>query len=195
MQAVEMPTLATITEHLIAADADCSGAELHGVISGLLVGGARLNRQALIKLLESHGDVRSTFREPFISQIWQLQLKTLEDLGADELDFTPMLPDEDAPLAERVLALGEFCRGLLAGIGLGAPTNSPILAQEEMRETLQDLAHIAQVDSVDDDDQDGEQAFVELHEFVRLAATHLFEEMAPAEEHVEHHHDNHDTVH
>lgn len=184
MQAVEMPTLNHLTDALMQADADCTGAELHGVMSGLLVAGARLNKQALVKSLESHSDAQSAFTEPFISMLWQLQLKTLEDLGADELDFRPLLPADDAPLTDRVTALGDFCRGLLAGIGLGAPANSTVLAQEEMRETLQDLSYIAQVDSVDDDDEEGEQAFIELYEFVRLASTHLFEELAPAEEHV-----------
>ena len=183
MQAANLPTLESLALLLSEVNADCSSSELHGLISGLLVAGARLNRHALMKTLEGHADPVSTFSDGMIASLWQLQLQTLEDLNADELSFKPMLPDDDEALKLRVVALADFCRGLLAGIGLGAPANSPVLAEASMRETLQDLAHITQVDSVDDDDEEGEAAYLELHEFVRLAAMHLFEEMAPREEH------------
>ncbi|MEO6698950.1 MAG: UPF0149 family protein [Paraperlucidibaca sp.] len=183
MQAALLPSLESLALALADVNADCSSSELHGLISGLLVAGARLNRHALMKALESHAEPASTFSDAMIASLWQLQLQTLEDLNADELSFKPMLPDDEEPLKLRVVALADFCRGLLAGIGLGAPANSPVLAEASMRETLQDLAHITQVDGVDDDDEEGETAYLELHEFVRLASMHLFEEMAPREEH------------
>lgn len=183
MQAALLPSVESLALALTEANADCSSSELHGLMSGLLASGARLNRHALIKTLESHADPAQAFNDAMIASLWQLQLQTLEDFNADELAYKPMLPDDEEPLAARVVALADFCRGLLAGIGLGAPANSPVLAEETMRETLQDLAHITQVDTVDDDDEEGEAAYLELHEFVRLAAIHLFEEMAPREEH------------
>ena len=193
MHAALLPSLESLALALDQVNADCSSSELHGLISGLLVAGARLNRHALMKTLESHAEPVSTFSDEMIASLWQLQLQTLEDLNADELAFKPMLPDDDESLGARVVALADFCRGLLAGIGLGAPANSAVLAEETMRETLQDLAHITQVDSVDADDEEGEAAYLELHEFVRLAAMHLFEEMAPREEHT--HDTDEPTVH
>ncbi|MEL0028053.1 MAG: UPF0149 family protein [Perlucidibaca sp.] len=195
MQAADVPSLESLALALSQARADCSASELHGVLVGLLAAGARLNRAALMKSLEAHADPVSAFQDAVIASLWQLQLKTLEDLGGDELDFQPLLPDDEDDLAQRVVALGDFCRGLLAGFGLGATASHPALAQESVRDTLQDLVSISQVDSVDDADEDGEVAYAELHEFVRMAVMHLFEEMAPREEHAHDAQDPAPTVH
>lgn len=195
MQAAEVPTLESLSLLLQRSQADCSASEFHGVLTGMLAGGARLNRGALMKSLEAHADTSAAFDEPAIAGLWQLQLKTLEDLGADDLMFQPLLPDDEESLADRVVALGDFCRGLLAGFGLTASASHPALAMESVREILQDLVSIAQVDSVDEADEEGEIAYAELHEFVRLGVIHLFEELAPREEHAHDAADPAPTVH
>jgi len=183
MQAVIVPTHDTLSLALDQVQADCSAAELHGVMVGMLAGGARMNRSALMKSLEAHADVSTAFADEMIASLWQLQLKTLEDLGADDLLFQPLLPDDDDDLNLRVMALADFARGLLAGFGLAVQANSPALAGEIVRETLQDIVNISQLDSVDEPDEESELAYAELHEFVRLGVIHLFEELAPREEH------------
>lgn len=182
MQAVPVPGLDDLTHALTRAGADCTASELHGVLTGLLAGGARLNRATLVRTLESHAEADQAFPDGFNAGLWQLQLLTLEQLSADELDFQPLLPDDEDSLEARVIALGDFCRGLLAGFGLAVPGTHPALAGELVRETLQDLVSISQVDAVDDGDEDSEIAYTELHEFVRLAVIHLFEELEPTEE-------------
>jgi uncharacterized protein YgfB (UPF0149 family) len=183
MQAVIVPTHDTLSLALDQVQADCSAAELHGVMVGMLAGGARMNRSALMKSLEAHADVSTAFADEMIASLWQLQLKTLEDLGADDLLFQPLLPDDDDDLNLRVMALADFARGLLAGFGLAVQANNPALASEIVRETLQDIVNISQLDSVDEPDEESELAYAELHEFVRLGVIHLFEELAPREEH------------
>jgi uncharacterized protein YgfB (UPF0149 family) len=183
MQAVIVPTHDTLNLALDQLQADCSAAELHGVMVGMLAGGARMNRSALMKSLEAHADVSTAFADEMIASLWQLQLKTLEDLGADDLLFQPLLPDDDDDLNLRVMALADFARGLLAGFGLAVQANNPALAGEIVRETLQDIVNISQLDSVDEPDEESELAYAELHEFVRLGVIHLFEELAPREEH------------
>lgn len=182
MQAADVPNHDTLSLALDQVQADCSAAELHGVMVGMLAGGARMNRLALVKSLEAHADVANAFADDMIASLWQLQLKTLDDLCADDLLFQPLLPDDDDDLNLRVMALADFARGLLTGFGLAVPANNPALAGETVRETLQDLVHISQVDAVDEADEEGELAYAELHEFVRLGVIHLFEEMAPREE-------------
>ena len=183
MQAVIVPTHDTLSLALDQVQADCSAAELHGMMVGMLAGGARMNRSALMKSLEAHADVSTAFADEMIASLWQLQLKTLEDLGADDLLFQPLLPDDDDDLNLRVMALADFARGLLAGFGLAVQANNPALAGEIVRETLQDIVNISQLDSVDEPDEESELAYAELHEFVRLGVIHLFEELAPREEH------------
>jgi uncharacterized protein YgfB (UPF0149 family) len=195
MQAATLPTIETLGLILLQANADCTASELHGVITGLLASGARLNRVALMKNLEAHADPQQAFHDDVIAGLWLLQLSTLEDLSADELSFQPMLPEDDEPLSERVAALADFSRGFLAGFGIGVDAKHPFLAEATTRETLHDMSEIARVDCVDEADEEGEEAYTELCEFVRLAVIHLFDELAPREDHVHEATDSPSTLH
>ena len=42
-------------------------------------------------------------------------------LDDGELKFEPLLPSDDAPLAEQVEALAVWCQGFLSGVGSTAP--------------------------------------------------------------------------
>lgn len=183
MQAAGIPNLEALSNALQRLNTACSGSELHGVLTGLLAGGARLNRQALIKALEVHTEADQAFDTQMVATVWQLQLQTLEELHASELLFAPLLPDDDEDLAARVQALSDWCQGFLVGFGTAVRPNDTRLHDESVRETLQDVVNIANVDTAaQDDDAADESAYAELFEFVRMAAIHLFEELAPLEE-------------
>ena len=47
----------------------------------------------------------------------ELHAETLESLRSEEFGFAPVLPEDDAPLAERVAALAQWCGGFLYGVG------------------------------------------------------------------------------
>lgn len=179
-----VPTLEELAQALSRLNAGCSASELHGVIAGLLAGGARLNRAMLQKVLEAHAEASSTLDGELLAGLWQLQLKTLEDLGDSELLFMPLLPDDEEDLAARVNALAEWCQGFLVGFGTAVRPEDVRLQDESIRETLQDIVHVSQVDGgAQDNDESDENAYAELYEFVRMAVIHLFEELAPPEEH------------
>ena len=83
---------------------------------------------------------------------------------------------------ERTRSLAQWCTGFLAGLGLGAPLQA---LSEESSEALQDLQQIAQAGfsiQGDDADQEGleeenEQAFFEIVEYVRVVTLILREEL------------------
>ena len=182
-----VPTLEELALALTRLKAGCSASDLHGVITGLLAGGARLNRNMLQKVLEAHAEADSTFDGDTMAGLWQLQLKTLEDLADSELVFQPLMPDDEEDLAARVTALSEWCQGFLVGFGTAVRPDDTRVHDESVRETLQDIVHVSSVDaSAQDNDEADESAYSELYEFVRMAAIHLFEEMAPPEEHRTH---------
>lgn len=186
-----VPGLADLARTLEQLGAGCSASELHGVLTGLLAGGARLNRSALQKVLETHADPDQALDDNAIASLWQLQLKTLEDLGDSELVFLPLLPDDDDVLALRVTALSDWCQGFLVGFGTAIRPNDTRVHEESVRETLQDIVHVSSVDATAQDNDEGdESAYAELYEFVRMAVIHLFEEMSPPEE--QHGHDEAD---
>ncbi|HEX6592215.1 MAG TPA: YecA family protein [Moraxellaceae bacterium] len=178
-----VPSLDELAQALTRLNTGCSASELHGVLTGLLAGGARLNRSTLQKVLETHSDADQAFGDEVMASLWQLQLKTLEDLGDTELIFMPLLPDDDDDLAQRVTALSDWCQGFLVGFGTAVRPNDTRIHGETVRETLQDIVHVANVDaSAQDNDEGDESAYAELYEFVRMAVIHLFEELAPPEE-------------
>lgn len=182
-----VPSLDELANALSRLNTACTASELHGVLTGLLSGGARLNRNTLQKVLETHAESDQVFTDETMAALWQLQLKTLEDLGDSELVFTPLLPDDEDDLASRVTALADWCQGFLVGFGTAVRPNDTRVHAESVRETLQDIVHVSSVDaSAQDNDEADESAYAELYEFVRMAVIHLFEEMAPPEEQREH---------
>lgn len=186
--AATVPSLDELAATLARLNATCSASELHGVLAGLLAGGARLNRNTLRKVLETHAEADQAIDEDSMATLWQLQLKTLEDLGDSELVFAPLLPDDEEDLAARVTALSEWCQGFLVGFGTAVRPDNTRVHAESVRETLQDIVHVSSVDpTAQDNDEADEAAYAELYEFVRMAVIHLFEEMAPPEE--QHGHD------
>ncbi len=186
-----VPGLDDLALTLEGLGAGCSASELHGVLTGLLAGGARLNRSALQKVLETHADTDRALDDGATASLWQLQLQTLEDLGDSELVFAPLLPDDDDDLALRVAALSDWCQGFLVGFGTAVRPSDTRVHGESVRETLQDIVHVSSVDATAQSNDEGdESAYAELYEFVRMAVIHLFEEMSPPEE--QHSHDEAD---
>jgi uncharacterized protein YgfB (UPF0149 family) len=90
-------------------------------------------------------------------------------LSEDELDYLPLLPDDEHVLADRVQALADWCAGVVLGFGLAS---GHIRADEmELIEHLQDVAAVEFEES--DNDEEGEDSYQELYEFVRLIPVSL----------------------
>jgi hypothetical protein len=80
-----------------------------------------------------------------------------------------MLPDDSHLLVDRVQALADWCAGVVLGFGLAS---GHIRADEqELIEHLQDVAAVEFEDS--DNDEEGEESYQELYEFVRLIPVSL----------------------
>ncbi|CAB1214458.1 UPF0149 family protein [Acinetobacter bouvetii] len=90
-------------------------------------------------------------------------------LSEDELDYLPLLPDDEHVLADRVQALADWCAGVVLGFGLA----SGHIRQDEM-ELIEHLQDVAAVEfDASDDDEEGEESYQELYEFVRLIPVSL----------------------
>ena len=124
---------------------------------------------------------------------------TLAALTDAELQFQPFLPDDEEALAERTEALRAWCQGFLSGFGEAhARSDKPVSElPENAQESLNDMMAIAQAsvgdegfDDEDDDDdasgllvappsidaasEDDERDYVEVVEYLRLAALTVF---------------------
>lgn len=139
-----------------------SPSELHGILTGMVCVTQAPSAQEWDTILQ-------TLNIPSLStDALQLLTEEAEDIAAaiheDELDYLPLLPDDRHPLAERVAALADWCAGVVLGFGMA----SGFVRQDEAEwiEHLQEVANVSFEDS--DDDEEGEESYNELYEFVRL---------------------------
>ena len=150
-----------------------SPAELHGLLLGRSCAGAGFDADGWLAdaahLLEV--DPVDNVRNALIG----LQEMVKGELCSEDITVVLLLPDDEAPLAQRAVALGQWCQGFLAGFGLAARDGA--LSAEAM-EVLQDLSAIAQVQSALEESEDGESDYMEVMEYLRVAPLLLFSECA-----------------
>tara|TARA_R110000850_G_scaffold91742_17_gene194716 strand:+ start:5972 stop:6553 length:582 start_codon:yes stop_codon:yes gene_type:complete len=101
------------------------------------------------------------------------------DLMSTDMVFEPLLPPDSTPLRIRIEALAAWCGGFLYGLSSKQKIDIKKLS-EEARETIKDLAQFtsAGFDATGVPEEE-EAAYVELVEYVRVAAQLLFLEMRP----------------
>lgn len=157
---------------LLASSANpVSPAELHGLLLGRSCAGAGFDVDSwLVDAAELLGGApQDNVRQALIG----LQEMVKGELSGDDVTVVLLLPSDDAPLSERAVALGQWCQGFLGGFGLTARDN-PLSA--EAMEVLQDLSAISQVQNALDESEDGENDYMEVMEYLRVAPLLLFSE-------------------
>lgn len=153
-----------------------SPAEIHGCLGGLLGGGFRGDRAALITNLEQTLD--TTFHGDMADAIQGLRDEMEACIAAGDFDFQLLLPGDDVELGQRVDAMASWCRGFLGGFAqarVSAGAQAEAVANDSA-EALKDFAAIAQAAPDDDDgegDEDGERHYEELYEYLRVAAMNV----------------------
>jgi yecA family protein len=166
-----------MANHLLEQGLATSPSQLHGCLSGLLTAGAEATPEvgldALAQALDmvAHGELAS--------RLMQLYTVTAAALQDDEFTFHPLLPDDEAELAERTAAMADWCKGFLAGfaqLSVGAQSSASALS-EDSGEVLRDIAAIAEA-AVDDDEseEDLEESYMELVEYLRFAVLNVYME-------------------
>jgi len=103
---------------------------------------------------------------------------TLRALRGDEMSFTPLLPDDDTPLASRAEALAQWCQGFL--YGFGSVSGGRIKLPAEVDEILRDFTQLARATAGDTEPtEDDESDYVEIIEYVRAGAQLVHDELRP----------------
>jgi uncharacterized protein YgfB (UPF0149 family) len=152
-------------------------AEAHGTLAGALCSSRDYGIiEWLREILPDDSPDGDALQSPVLQNVYNAMVRTL--VGSDS-DFQPLLPVDDAPLADRAAALSLWCQGFLYGLGSGT-TADPGEVSVEAREIIHDFTEITQV-GVDagDENEENEVAFAEVVEFVRVGAQLLFVELAP----------------
>jgi uncharacterized protein YgfB (UPF0149 family) len=151
-----------------------TASELHGSLCGYLAGGGKVTGNSLVAQLQLDGEGGAP---PAADQVLleQLVQQCATALADPEMGFAPMLPADDRPLDERAEATAEWCRGFLGGFGLtGASTHAKLT--DEAQEMLHDLGAIASSSFDYGDENEDEDALIEVQEFIRVGAMLLHAE-------------------
>ncbi len=147
-------------------------AEAHGTLTGALC--AALDFTLDDWCAELYADGRAD--DDALSALRDVFNETRAALVSDQMDFRPLLPDDDASIESRAEALGHWCQGFLYGLG-SRPLPGPEQMSREAGEVVRDLTAMTQVTAdAEASEESNEEAWLELTEFVRVAAQLLFDE-------------------
>ncbi|MCT7942348.1 MULTISPECIES: UPF0149 family protein [Shewanella] len=165
---------------LDAAEIGQHPVEVHGALVGLICGGVEQDNQTwvgpLIDLMNDGKALESNLLQ-LITELYQDTVTRLVDF---EFGFTLLLPEEEVSLSHRVEALSLWTQSFLTGIAIIQPKLNQ--ASDDVKEVIKDLAEIAQVEFDVGDDEESEAAYIELQEFVRMAAILCYSEFGPEPE-------------
>lgn len=150
----------------------------HGAVCGAL---SRVPPESLdlVGLLTENAELSSPIEEADRESLAAFRQQCLLSLHSDELSFTPLLPDDGAPLRSRVESLAAWCSGFLFGLSSRVPLDRASLSQDA-GEALNDLSEFTRAGYDPRANIELEEtAYTELLEYVRVAAQLLFYELCP----------------
>lgn len=181
---MDIPAYAEIESALRQAGAQSEPAESHGTLSGLIAAAPEVDWQA--RWLKVTLDAGNDDAAPALPASARPRLEALFDgtraaMSDLQMRFEPLLPADDAPIAERARCLGLWCQGFLYGFSMARPGGHEKLPPQ-VREVLDDLGRLAQVEPPEGEggEQD-EAALMEIVEYMRVAAQLVHDELRLSE--------------
>ncbi len=148
-----------------------SPSELHGLTCGMAAGNpGKFSLPAFIRLAGEDSLTDEHAVTDFVTQ-------ALHGFASQDMEFSPLVADDNAPMPVRLAGLSEWCAGFLSGFGAavkrgedGAPGQLP----EDVQEIIRDFVSISSL-SGDEEDEPGEEeqdeaSYMEIFEYTRVAA-------------------------
>ncbi|OED35494.1 hypothetical protein AB833_30200 [Chromatiales bacterium (ex Bugula neritina AB1)] len=175
-----LPAFLEVDEALVSGGSVVRAAECHGVLCGILCASGASDMQGWVRYLFEQRDENSTITEAALQVLHDVHQSTLSEINHENLEFSLLLPSDDELLAERLLALSDWCSGYSLGLSMGG-LQEKMLGTEEAREFLQDLQHIAAACSAagEDSEDQTEESLSEIQEYIRMGVLLLNEELQP----------------
>ncbi|MCP3868055.1 MAG: YecA family protein [Gammaproteobacteria bacterium] len=166
-----------LERRIASGNLETGGSEAHGMLCGILCGGGVDSSALWMSALFDGVDEADLLVGECRQEMDRLYQQTREALEGPESTMEPLLPSERLPLKVRAEAVRDWSRGFLYGIGL-AGISQDALQSEQTREALHDLAEITRMDlGVLGDDEDDEDALMQVSEYVWVAAMLVYHEL------------------
>lgn len=163
------------------AGAGWDAAQAHGLITaGLAVRGADAGDELIARILEQVAPAGAERRE--CAALLRAQVETTGRVLAERLSgFSPLLPDEDETAECRTEAMAHWCEGFLHGL-VSSERSGELqkrLAAEPIADIIRDMLQMTRaVAGGAATQEEEEQAYVEIVEYLRIAAQLVYEELA-----------------
>lgn len=155
-----------------------NAAQAHGLLcSRLAFAGADGAAQWLSQVL-ADTDPNDPFRAECEISLETLATATWRQLAGRQSEFLVLMPDDEEPAPVRAEALGQWCEGFLHGLVAekhGTEMRAR-LAADPLAQIIKDLVEITRATA--DDEEEDEEAWTELVEYLRVAAQLIYEELA-----------------
>ena len=161
--------MSNLEQKALDASAVIAVTELHGMVCGFAAGEpAQFSISDFVQLAGTDALSDEQAVSEFVSAC-------LEELYSSDMSFAPLIPDDSEELATRLRGLSEWCAGFLSGFGaaLGGAEEGPAgvdALHVDVQEILRDFASISSLDEEVQGDEQDEGAFMEIYEYVRVAA-------------------------
>ncbi len=154
--------MSDLEQKALSASSVITPAELHGLVCGFASAGEQqFSLTDFVALVGADALSDEATVSEFVSD-------SLDALYAQDMEFSPLIPDDEETLAVRLAALSEWCAGYLSGFG--AVVAAPRALPPDVQEILRDLAAISGLDDDVEGDEQDESSFMEIYEYVRVAA-------------------------
>lgn len=175
----ETPSFEDIDGALRRAGASTDAAEAHGSLCGLVCGLGNGGQTTWLADTLDDAEAGEAVTGQARALLEALAAGTQAALEGTGMTFQPLLPDDAGPLVERVECLAQWCQGFNHGLFVAARMGD---GEAELRsgntaEIVRDFGELAQVAVGDEEaDADGEAAYAELVEYVRVSVQLVYEE-------------------
>ena len=160
-----------LSQHGIIVD----GAEVHGILCGMLCAGMSLTDQKWLPALSETIHQGENFNEPTTHLLTTLFNQTCQQLLESEFGLQLLLPDDQTPINDRGEALIHWVQGFMLGFGLHQQDLTQ--CSPDVKEALEDFADIARMEEPMEADEESERALFEVMEYVKISAILCFSEL------------------
>ena len=171
----------TLEESLKRCGSNWDAAQTHGLLTGrLAIAGVPAGPEWMLQVLEGVEDGNAS-RTECQKQLDTLYQSTFWQLSERLSEFEPLLPDDGDDVGMRTAAVAHWCEGFLHGL-VSAKHSDALkerLAAEPLSDIIKDMLQITRAGlDEESDEEENESAYVELVEYMRVAAQLCYEELA-----------------
>ncbi len=163
-----------VNAELITVHAGVRASECHGFLCGHFCASNTIStdkwQDYLLAGIDDEADLDDCY-----AILLQLANQVRDEILAEEISFSLLLPDDEYTVSERSSALAEWCDGFISGLGIGGLGEKSQL-NDECDEFIKDLVEISRIETVVEDNEDAEAALFEIIEYIRVGVIMLHQE-------------------